>query len=257
MRPFVKKRADLQNDNRGLSLVELIVAISIGVIVAGSIAGLMTFAIRTYRNESVNTSMQYELQTNINMMMDEIMSSASLVVVQNSAGSEPYTKYAMFGIPSPNASVGFEGVIFVPITVSPGKFNIYMKKVERAIPNTADDGTDIKTVADLAKDEYALMTKPSADNTAYLLGENATKFDIIPDPNGKFEPTEYTYTNPIDVKVELQFEKNGWGGKVYSKHVDDVAYLRNKVTETVYGTAPSVVIDGNVYVGGTAYTPKD
>ena len=79
----MKISEEFKQNNRGLSLVELIVSISIGVIVSGSIAALMVFALRTYRNESVNTSMQYELQTSINMMMDEIMGAQDLVVIQN------------------------------------------------------------------------------------------------------------------------------------------------------------------------------
>ncbi len=225
-------------NDRGLSLVELIIAISIGVIVSGSIAALITFAIRTYRNESVNTAMQYELQSNINMMMDEIMSASALVVVQ--AGSdpsvtgEPYTQYAMFG--NPNADVGgvkgFGGVIFVPS--SPGsdnKFKIYMKKVEKK-------GSDYSTLAGLASTESAI---PEADAKKYLLGENATQFVIIPDPvdtehpdHVSFDDSKHTYKNPIPVKVELQFERNGWGERKYSKHVSDTAYLRNKVTESIY-----------------------
>ncbi len=243
-------------DNRGLSLVELIIAISIGVIVSGAIAGLMTFAIRTYRNESVNTSMQYELQTNLNMMMDEIMSSSSLVVVQNASG-EPYTKYAMFGTPNADPSVGFKGVIFVPTDTpdADGKFKIYMKKVEKVLPYSNDGGvTKISTINKLAEDEYASFDFEHGDYTEYLLGENATMFDIIPDPNGHFDATEHTYTNPVDVKVELKFEKNGWGSKVYSKHVDDVTYLRNRVFETVYGAGATEVRDPNVYIGTQAYT---
>ena len=56
-----KNELNYKLNDKGLSLVELIVAISIGVIVSASIAALLTFSIRMYRNESVNTSMQYEL----------------------------------------------------------------------------------------------------------------------------------------------------------------------------------------------------
>ena len=217
--------------------MELIIAISIGVIVAGSIAALIAFSIRMYNNESVNTAMQYELQSNLNMMMDEIMGASAFVVEQDSTVNltdtgKPYTKYAMFG--NPNADIGgskgFKGVIFVPSTVTDGKFSIYMKEVE-AVPAT--------TIKALAASESAGVLA-AADKTPYLLGENATKFAIIPDPRSiSFDktdpdPTKYTYVNPIEVKVELQFEKHGWGSNNYSKHVDDTTYLRNKVTETIY-----------------------
>lgn len=258
-----------KQDNRGLSLVELIIAISIGVIVSGSIAALITFAMRTYRNESVNTSMQYELQSNINMMMDEIMGSASLVVSQNGGNiaetGKAYTKYAMFGIPNTDVKVGgstvkgFKGVIFVPSKVEGGKFKIYMKKVEAKLPDTTKS---LKTVKDLAEYEYGLFGDLSGDFTKYLLGENATQFVIEPDPNHTSfdvsdpDPLKHTYKNPIEVRVELKFENNGWGDKPYSKHVDDITYIRNKVDEVVYSSLTPAVTDTNVYVDGKAYNTK-
>ncbi len=256
-------------NNKGLSLVELIIAISIGVIVSGSIAALLTFAIRTYRNESVNTSVQYELQSNINMMMDQIMSSSSLVVVQNGGNISDtgvaYTKYAMFGTPNSDIKVGgvtkkgFKGVIFVPSKVEGGQFKIFMKKVESVIP---DASKSVSTVKDLAAYEYGLFGDFSGDFTKYLLGENATQFVILPDPNGICfdtsdpDPAKHTYKNPIEVKVELQFEKKGWGDKDYKKHVDDITYMRNRVDEIVYKTVTPAVRDGNVYVDGKSYAPQ-
>ena len=235
-------------NNKGLSLVELIVAISIGVIVSGSIAALITFSIRTYRNESVNTSLQYELQSNLNMMMDEIMGAQTLVVVQNASG-EPATQYAMFG--NPNSSItlddgttakGFKGVIFVPSKPNgDGKFKIYMKNAEGVVSGTISDfaENEFNNVFKMTFDDAGFNPDTDTSLTKYLLGENATQFSIVPDPNGTSLEGS-TYTNPIEVKVELQFERNGWGTKKYSKHVDDITYLRNKVKDSIY-------IDGAEY----------
>ena len=227
-------------NNKGLSLVELIVAISIGVIVSGSIAALITFSIRTYRNESVNTSLQYELQSNLNMMMDEIMGASVFVIKQNSpapaitdppadAPGVPYTKYALFGniyTPSGSSDKKIKGVIFVSDdTPVDGKFKIYMDRfVDLPAPS------DLKSFAD---------TKSSISGDQYLLGENLTQFVIQP-TSGLSASAPYEYTNPINVRVKLSFERNGWGSKIIKKHVDDEAYLRNKVTDTIY-------VDDNPY----------
>ena len=210
-------------NNKGLSLVELIVAISIGVIVSGSIAALLVFAIRTYRNESVNTSMQYELQTNLNMMMDEIMGAQSLVVVQNkssdvTAGNALYTKYALFGkFVDDGSKYKFSGVIFASSSKGPdGKYKIYMDRL-----NAVEGDSPIK----IAQGCYSTVT---TGGTQYLLGENATQFVIEP---LSLDDSKKEYTNPISVKVELQFERNGWGSKEYKRHINDIAYLRNRVTD--------------------------
>ncbi len=229
-----KNELNYKLNDKGLSLVELIVAISIGVIVSASIAALLTFSIRMYRNESVNTSMQYELQTNLNMMMDEIMGASTMVVEQNTGVAltdtgKPYTKFAMFGKVTGSSTKKFTGVIFVSSPAdSDNKFKIYMNRIK--------DKDFTGTIRAFAISEYSAVSGTFATNpNPYLLGENATQFIIQPDPNAhSFDATEKTYTNPIEVKVELQFKRNGWGTKKYSKHVDDITYLRNKVTDSIY-----------------------
>lgn len=238
-------------NNKGLSLVELIIAFSIGVIVAGTIATLIVFTIRTYHNESVNTSTQYEIQTNINMLMDEIMGASAFVVEQNNdefggaldpnVEGEPYTKFAMFGTPNTDGAGKFKGVIFASSPVTDGRFEIYMKKVDKTIPYNTSEGIEIKDIKGLAGEEYKILST-DGDHTEYLLGENATQFVIIPDPNdhsfGSYVDshgdTQFTYKNPIEIQVELKFEKAGWGSKVYSKRVDEITYLRNRVSDTIY-----------------------
>lgn len=237
----------IKQNNKGLSLVELIVAIAIGVIVSGSIAALMVFAIRTYRNESVNTSMQYELQSNLNMMMDEIMGASVFVVKQNGgmspvvppadAPGKPCTEFAMFGkLYTPSGGTKkFKGVVFVSETVaSPGKFKVYMNRIDEECPGSY---TDIE--------KFAAGKASDTQNDMYLLGENLTQFEIVPntscfidtpDPSDPDEPTKtkHEYNNPISFSVNITFERNGWGSKVIKKHVSDTTYLRNKVVDTVY-----------------------
>ena len=248
-------------NNKGLTLVELIVAISIGVIVSGAIAALILFAIRTYRNESVNTSLQYELQTNINMMMDEIMGSSAFLVEQNSGvgltdtDKGAYTHYALFGNPNVVEKVNdttdkrsFKGVLFVSSSAdSKNRFNIYMNRVETEL--TGDAKADLESIASgaLADVETAIAaeTAESPVPNPYLLGENVTQFVILPDPNNRFNTDDHSYTNPIEIKVVLQFEGTGWGEKEYSKRVDDITYMRNKASEKVFIKNP----DETVFTG--------
>ena len=232
-------------NNKGLSLVELIVAISIGVIVSGSIAALITFSIRTYRNESVNTSMQYELQTNLNMMMDEIMGASVFVIKQKNsptpipitdpptdAPGKPYTEYALFGnvyTPPGSTDKRIKGVIFVSED-STGKFKVYMDRFDVNAP------ADLESFAEL---------ESGISGEQYLLGENLTQFAIVPDMSSFIDTPDsddpddstkikHEYRNPISFRINLSFERNGWGSKVVKKHVDDTTFLRNKVMDTVY-----------------------
>ncbi len=235
-----------EQSNKGLSLVELIVAVSIGAIVAASIAALITYSIRVYHNESVNTAMQYEIQTNVNQALDAIMSSSGVVIKQESGK----TQYAGFGKfeETRNVTTGavtkvvFTGVVLASGTKDPetGKFDIYLRR-------TTQEGTDASlAVAEAAKP----LISPAGDKRPYLLGQNAKAFDITIDTTpatssciveGYTDETKPgKYINPLLVKVSLEFEKDGTG-KTINKKVSDNAIMRNQVTADIW-------IDGKRYV---------
>ena len=217
--------------------MELIVAISIGVIVSGAIAALLTFSINMYRDESANVSAQYELQTNINQIMDTIM-GANCVVIQKAASADmngKYTEYAAFG-KFDKTTKKFDGVIFVASTPVSGRFNIYM---DRGIWSKTGADTALAVVDDRYKTIKA--TFPVAGPNAYLLGEGSTQFRI--EMKKKKSPTEAAYpyvniestgyVNPLSVEVELNVQKDATGKKV-NKHVKDEAFIRNKLSTPIY-----------------------
>jgi len=242
-------------NNKGLSLVELIVAISIGTIVSGAIAALMTFAIRMYRNESVNVSAQYELQTNVNQIMDTIM-GANCFVIQSVSAESPspeseeeseseseasvspagrVTRYAAFGKFDGST---FDGVVFVSGTENPagsGRFNIYM---DRGVWS----GSDAKTA--VAEPVEYITNAMSTTPNQYLLGEGSTLFRIEPkilteSPKTYVNITPEGYKNPLSIEVELNFQKDAQG-KVVDKHVKDEALIRNRISTPIY-------IEGDTY----------
>ena len=263
----MNKTDNLKKDNRGLTLVELLVTLAVSAVLAGAVSALIGYSVSTYNRENVNTEMQYELQSNINMMMDEIMGASVFVVKQNSGvdpdkedEGEPYTKYALFGNPYTDIKLadgtvtkGFSGVIFVSASDDTdgnddGRFRIYMNRIVKEEASRDAAMADLCAIAasDLANGGgYAEVSGNfSTDPNPYLLGENLTQFVIEPDPNGtsfshRTDPDDsskeiYEYTNPIEVKVEISFERDGWGTKKYNKHVEDITYLRNKVTDSVF-----------------------
>lgn len=233
----VNKNPDVKHNNKGLSLVELIVAISIGVIVSGSIAALMTYSIRMYRNESANASAQYELQTNVNQIMDTIM-GANCYVIQSAVSPSPagrLTDYAAFGRYD---GTDFDGVLFVAGSEdpsSPGRFNIYMDRGK-----WAGDNARAAVLAQVGVINAAMSTNPNP----YLLGEGSTQFRIEPkiltaSPKTYVNITAAGYKNPLSVEVELNFQKDATG-KVVNRHVKDEALIRNRISTDIY-------IDGTPY----------
>ena len=231
-------------NNRGLSLVELIVAISVGVIVSGAIAALISFSIRMYRNEGADLSAQYELQTNVNQIMDTIM-SANCYVIQKvvpadpEAGLDPpgrITEYAAFGTYDGSK---FSGVVFLSGKENPAgsdRFRIYMDRGEW------DGTTACEAVSDhvdvMETDIYPADPETPPDDEKYLLGLDATMFRIEPkvlteSPKTYVNISSGKYKNPLSVEVELAFEKDATGHEV-EKIIKDEALIRNRISTEIY-----------------------
>ncbi len=224
---------NLKKDNRGLTLVELLVTLAVSAVLAGAVSALIGYSVSTYNKENVNTEMQYEIQTNVNQIMDAIMSSSGVVIVQ--AGSN--TDYAGFGKFAETrdgdgnvTKVVFTGTVFVMGTNG----ELYM------IKDTAE-----KTSAFLAVEDVAKKVKSATDKKPYLMGRNCKVFKLDVDTNTDTSSCIVTgnkYINPISVDVNLEFEKDA-SGRTINKKVTDEAIMRNKVT-------------ADIYINGTSYSFK-
>ncbi len=225
----------VKEDNKGLSLVELIVAVAVGSIIAGAIAALIVISVRMYSKESTNIAGQYEIQTTLNQTVDSAESAQWFAlggVNKNvSTGEAICTKYVAFGkLKGASGSVVFEGEIFATDYASPSsKFNVYMNRYNSlTIGNVSDSGTKIAAEAANIKQKK------------YLLGEGATKYVVALDmgANRFVDDTTVTgykgyYENPIIFDIDIKFEKNSMTGKV-NKQARDKVTLRNRIKSPLY-----------------------
>ena len=84
---------EFRKENTGFSLVELLVAMTIAVIVAGGIGYFLTTSLRMYNKETVETTLQQELQVTVNQIMDYAMESETIVADFDGA----YPDYLVLG----------------------------------------------------------------------------------------------------------------------------------------------------------------
>lgn len=68
-----KKDSKVKYDNRGLSLVELLVAFAVSAIVLSGLAYLMINVLNIFGRTNVNVELQNESQTAMNLVIDNIM----------------------------------------------------------------------------------------------------------------------------------------------------------------------------------------
>ena len=66
----------IKRDNRGLSLVELIIAVAIMAIVGIGIMGFVSFSSRNYTQANKNVKLQYEQQITVNRLRDIVMETS-------------------------------------------------------------------------------------------------------------------------------------------------------------------------------------
>ena len=84
----------MKDNNKGLSLVEIIVAIAIGSIVLTSVMLLVVQGVKSYRTQSTKASLQNDVNIALNQMSDNIMEGTCLTISNlANADGEIYTSY--------------------------------------------------------------------------------------------------------------------------------------------------------------------
>lgn len=209
----------MRKDNKGLSLVELLVAIAITAIVSGSITFLIRTSLHLYGNETTDVALQQELQVTLNQIMDYAMESQGLVI----SGSNTETDFVVFGTIIPKVSETEPAKLDSQIIWRDGD-KLYLKKelIENIEKETKDE-TLTTTV-------NGKISAADASKENYLLAEYVTSFCVS--AGGPIAGTT-EYLNPLSVDISLKFTKKGSGHDI-EKKVSDKAVLRNRVKLPIY-----------------------
>ena len=237
-------RRIIKENNEGVSLVELLVAIAVGAIVSASIAGLIVITTRMYSNESTNIAGQHELQTTLNQTVDSAESAQWFTLSQEMNGSDVVnTKYAAFGkLKGAAGALKFEGEIFTDNYTGSGKFNVYMNRYsDLAVGSETNADSAISGAADTIRGKEQ-----------YLLGEGATKYVVALDTSANRFTTFASavdgyngcYENPLAVKVSIEFTKKSMTGEV-TKHVEDMVSFRNRIDKTLFVNSKKYYLKGS------------
>ena len=104
----------IRKNNRGLSLVELIVAVAILAVVGVGIMGFVAFSSRNYTQANKNVKLQYEQQMTVNRIRDIVLETSRAIAYDDT------TKALTVFSDTAGSSLAAEGVDAVanPIIVS-------------------------------------------------------------------------------------------------------------------------------------------
>ncbi|MCI6978377.1 MAG: prepilin-type N-terminal cleavage/methylation domain-containing protein [Lachnospiraceae bacterium] len=223
-------------DNKGFSLVELLVAITISAIVAGGIGYLLTTSLRMYNKDTVDVSLQQELQITLNQIVDYVMESETIVA--DFDGN--YPDYLALGTFESASGTGVldKTKLNAQIIWQDGN-KLYLKKttVNNFCLSSNPADADYRKI-DKSKIE-SLIPSAGTSSDANLLAQYVTEFKVtgiggivdVKDESGNV--TGHAYENPLSIILELEFKKSVAAANK-NKKVKDTAYLRNKVTNDIY-----------------------
>lgn len=228
----------IKNDNSGFSLVELIVAISVGAIISGAIASIIVISTRMYSRETTNIAEQYEIQATLNQTVDSA-ENAQWIALGNTVDGIA-TEYVAFGkLTDLSGSLYFEGEIFTCDydPTAPGKFNVYMNRYSGTSLNVGSEseaGGNIESTSDTIKTAQYLLGEGAMSYVVSFVEEDEHFDDsVAAKMSDGVTPAAGVFVNPLIVSICMDFKKESMTGEI-NKHVEDKVTFRNRIKRPVY-----------------------
>lgn len=227
-------------DNRGITLVELIVSIAIFSIVAAILAGITGMILKFYSSEKMDSGMQYEGQMALNAIMDSVMQTQGIAIVNGDVTVTDLNGNSV----TRNVT---KGLFLGKFTFSSGKcyftgkavFGNYEANVAALYVEQYTDfeGTDTVngTMTKMA-DEFFLK---SADyQKSHLLAERVSSMLVEPS-SGSISTGDVSsggpfFYNPFSVDITIVMEARTQKG-IETQKVTDRVMVRNTLDVVYYG----------------------
>lgn len=160
----------IREDNRGLTLIELMLSMALMVIITGCLMMLMNSASKGYRTGNIQIDLQKDSQDAANFLTDVILASNGVDIISGS-GLNGVILYR------------YDKAAMSDVTRSP--YKVFVKKEKSIYYYSVDEATEATQVSQI----LAGSTEPSENN---LLCKNVEEFnvshdDLSKDPRVSFE----------------------------------------------------------------------
>lgn len=230
-----KSASKPHKDNRGLSLVELLIAFAVSGIILSALAYMILTTLNLYGRTNANVEVQNEAQTSLNLILDSILSAKEGVCfIETDASaidpdSEEYV-CAMFGDLdiADDLSMSFSGDA---ILWQPKSKEMYLITGTHNLGTATDKAQAPLEALTEMKD---LLPSDAAGRLPYLMAQNVTGFSLkaedscfLPDVSG--EPDKHYFKNPLILEVNMSFEYEYQNGRNITREIGDRISVRNRL----------------------------
>lgn len=227
-------------DNRGITLVELIVSIAIFSVVAAILAGITGLILKFYSSEKMDSGMQYEGQMALNTVMDSVMQTQGIAIVNGDVTVEDLngndvTKTVTKGLFLGEFTFSGSTCHFTGKAV----FGAYDADVASLYVEQYTDFTGTDTVNDTMTNMANEFFLKSEDyQKSHLLAERVTSMLVEPSPGsistGDVSAGGSFFYNPFSVDITIVMEARTQKG-IETQKVTDRVMVRNTLDVVYYG----------------------
>lgn len=187
-------------DNKGVTLVELLVAIAVGSIVMAGIATMIFNSIELYGRTVVSADVQNEAQDTMNLLEDSVLEAKGLEIVQDTA-NEKETQYVLLGefTEVSSTQVSYVGRVYQSV------YNATKEWYELYVVDYAD-GEMVGAAKDVVVAD--ILDDIRNHKKEYLAGRYLSNFYVSIVGEDTINVTEQTFEEPVLVKIEMGFYKS-------------------------------------------------
>lgn len=246
------------NHNKGMTLVELMVAVAISGIIMAGLSFFLFTSLHLYAKNSTTVSIQNEAQVTMSQLSQHIMEATGIVLnydttVQNTdcillgrilmeeVGGTDVCYYSGKAIIS-DVGTGNTGELY--LAAFPNTYSNATSGIDyTTVAKTDADGyqyvqlqaADLQGAIDEIKD-YVLVAEGGRFRKEGLMADRLAQF-YVTEAEGSFDPATGEFTAPFALNITMTFEQSYNNGDI-SRTVIDRISVRNKIDEVVVNNTP-------------------
>lgn len=261
-RPGNEMELHIESDQRGMTLVEILVALAVSAIVLTGLGYMLVTSLQLYSRTNANVDAQNETQTALNLVLDGVLAAKGVYLIEEDAAQAAtkaeadadYVTCALFGnleleSDGTSGTGAFGTFTGDAIFWQPSTQNMYLMSgtfsLADDIPKDAETSEKVVKAIEAMKNKALPATEE--ERLPYLMAQNITAFQIktddasfvteessaSPEASPATSPADVKkyFKNPLILKVTMTVDIVYQNGKSVSREMSDSVSVRNRLNK--------------------------